>query len=161
MSTRNHLPPGATRARCFEMGLACWASLLFRSFRRGTAIFRRPRCVHKNPNPVITAKLFSKIGILSEPICPKCVLTDHVRNLLQSLTCAGRNQAHMLNTCALPTKTNFDQSLRDKMSCYIVGYNFHCALDKRKYLKAIGMFWTFWSRGQSREKKHLRSYVTH
>ena len=56
---------------------------IFRSFRRGTSIFRRSRCVHKNPNPAITAKMFSKIGTHSELICPKCALTDHVRDPTQ------------------------------------------------------------------------------
>ena len=36
------------------------------------------------------------------------------------------------------------------MSSYVVRDNFTCALDKRKYWTAVGMFWTFWSRGQSR-----------
>ena len=117
MSTRNHLPPGATRARCFEMGLACWASLLFRSFRRGTAIFRRPRCVHKNPNPVITAKLFSKIGMLSEPIYPKCVLTDHVRNLLQS---RGQSRGTPILAPKLKTPPKLRYTLIiDRYSCFV------------------------------------------
>ena len=35
------------------------------------------------------------------------------------------------------------------MSSYVVRDNFSCALDKRKYWTAVGMFWTFWSRGRS------------
>ena len=35
------------------------------------------------------------------------------------------------------------------MSSNVVHDNFRFALDKRKYWTAVGMFWTFWSRGRS------------